>query len=240
MANIFYATFSDADNAERAIGALLDHGVLNSDLSVIRSTGENTTIVSQTPTEGEGIYSRPENDPALGHTNYADPLAPSAPHVETGERRFVPTGAEANIENDVEDEAKHGISTTTPADAGAGALKGTAWGVGLGAAAALAALFIPGVGLVVGGGALAAALGTGAAMGAAAGAATGAVVGYLKDQGLEEHVASEYGTVIGAGGTLIAVNLPSGSCSESEGLEVLAKYGATNQRSYPQRSAYIA
>ncbi|RYG34882.1 hypothetical protein EON81_14325 [bacterium] len=234
MANIYYATFSDADNAERAIGALLDHGVLNSDLSLIRSAADNTAVVAQTPGESDGVYARSENDPALGHPNYADPLAPAPAHVET-----IPAHTVDNARlNDAEDEAKHGISTTTPADAGAGAIKGTAWGVGLGAVAALAALFVPGVGLVVGGGALAAALGTAAAT-AGAGAATGAVVGYLKDQGLEEHVANEYGTLVGAGGTLIAVSLPSGSCSELEGQEVLEKYGATNQQVAAHR-AYLS
>ena len=47
----------------------------------------------------------------------------------------------------------------------------------------IAALFVPGVGWVLGGGALASAI-VGAAAATAAGAAAGGVYGYLKDQGL--------------------------------------------------------
>lgn len=79
--------------------------------------------------------------------------------------------------------AKHGISTTTPEDAGSGAVKGAGIGLGLGAVAAIASLLVPGIGLVTGAGALATALG-GAALTAGAGAIAGGVTGYLKDQGV--------------------------------------------------------
>ena len=127
--------------------------------------------------------------------------------------------------------AAHGVSTTTMADAGAGAAKGAGVGLGLGAVAALASLFVPGVGLITGGGALAAALGGTAAM-TAAGAVAGGVVGYLKDQGVPEEAAHRYGRAIASGGALIAVHLPSGSVDRALADELLAKYHGTDADTY--------
>ncbi|CAN5412701.1 hypothetical protein BH11ARM2_BH11ARM2_15060 [soil metagenome] len=234
MANTYYATFSDADNAERAIGALLDHGMRNEDISVIRSNAENTAVTTRVEPVNDVTYVATMED-----TNTARHIVTSENHLDSQVDYSDPlvvrekTTTAVMPLDDVEDMAKHGITTTTAADAGAGAIKGTAWGVGLGAVAALATLLVPGVGWVVGGGALAAALGTAAAT-AGAGAATGAVVGFLKDQGLEEHVINEYSSAISAGGILLAVNLPSGSCSEMEGREVMDKYGASHLRNVVQ------
>ncbi|MEZ0324352.1 MAG: hypothetical protein ACAH95_00455 [Fimbriimonas sp.] len=141
-----------------------------------------------------------------------------------------------------ENAAKHGISTTTAADAGAGAIKGAGWGLGIGAVAALASLMIPGVGIVLGGGALAAALG-GVAAATGAGAAAGAVTGYLKDQGVEAHVAETYEQTVQGGGAILAVNAPSGNCSREEIMETLTKYGAANLNAYEARTSsggYVA
>ncbi|HSI72238.1 MAG TPA: hypothetical protein VK934_03605 [Fimbriimonas sp.] len=137
--------------------------------------------------------------------------------------------------------AKQGISTTTSADAGAGAIKGAGWGLGVGALAALASLIIPGVGIVLGGGALAAALG-GVAAATGAGAAAGAVTGYLKDQGVDHHVAADYDRTIQSGGALVAVNAPSGDCSREQIMDILSKYGASNVNAYDVRSSggYVA
>lgn len=139
---------------------------------------------------------------------------------------------------DPDDVAKAGITTTTPADAGAGAIKGTGIGLGVGALAALAALFVPGVGLVVGGGALAAALG-GIAASAGAGAAAGAVTGYLKDQGMDEHIAGRYGEAISGGGALIALTVPSGEVNEYDARQILSKYGAQNVEAHARSGGYM-
>ena len=77
--------------------------------------------------------------------------------------------------------AKSGITTTTPADAALGAEKGAMIGAGVGVLAALAAITIPGLGLVIGGGALVTAI-AGAAGATAAGAAAGGIAGYLRDR----------------------------------------------------------
>lgn len=127
--------------------------------------------------------------------------------------------------------AKHGISTTTPEDAGEGAVKGTGIGLGVGVAAALASLLVPGVGLVIGGGALASALG-GAALAAGAGAVAGGVTGYLKEQGVPGDAAQRYHGAVESGGAMLTVNLPSGDVDQATAEGVLSKYGAADVNSY--------
>ena len=126
----------------------------------------------------------------------------------------------------IDDAAKDGISVTTPADAAAGAVSGAGWGLGIGILAGLACLTIPGVGLVLGGGALATAI-AGAIGVTAAGAAAGGVVGYLKDQGMPDHIATDYNSTLTEGGAILAVTTPSGSIEATEAAAILRKYGAT-------------
>jgi hypothetical protein len=140
-------------------------------------------------------------------------------------------------ESDAEAVAKHGLTTTTGADAAMGAAKGLSFGMGLGILGAIAAMFVPGVGLVVGGGALATLIaGT-----AAAGAATGGVVGYLKDQGMGEEVAAAYHAKVAAGGAILALQVPTGDISEMEAESLLLKYGASGVfTSYPTTTQDVA
>ncbi len=133
--------------------------------------------------------------------------------------------------SDTDMSAKHGISTTTPEDAGQGAVKGTGIGLGVGILASLAALAVPGVGLVLGGGALAAALGATAAT-AAAGAVAGGVTGYLKEQGVPGHAAERYHGAIEHGGAVLSINLPSGKVDQATAEQVLSKYGAADVGAY--------
>ena len=127
--------------------------------------------------------------------------------------------------------AKRSISTTTAGDAVSGAAQGAGIGLGVGAAAAIASLFVPGVGLITGAGALAAALSATAAS-AAAGAVTGGVVGYLKDQGVPDEAAARYHENLERGGSMISIQLPSGSVDRSAVELVLAKYQATDVGAY--------
>jgi uncharacterized membrane protein len=321
MSNTIYATFIDPSHAERATGALLDHGVLNQDISIVSS---HTAIpisgvvsgVSDWRTENKApsVYDS-EGNPSFakdGDNDFKNTLDAGAGYVSSAGNRVAEFGDHAaagiagavgndsaaagfnaaaerrdskgdieqrnanrewedatdssnvdalannrisgyDVESnrpdvitdssiDTEDQAKTGISTTTPGDAGAGAIKGAGWGLGVGAVAALAALFVPGVGLVIGGGALAAALGAVAAS-TGAGAAAGAVAGYLKDQGVDDAVANEYQTTVTGGGAVVAVTVPSGRCSEAEAREVLNKYGATNINAFAPRAnsaSYVA
>jgi hypothetical protein len=126
--------------------------------------------------------------------------------------------------NDVKSTAEQGVTVTTTEDAAAGAKTGAGVGLGVGALAALAAVTIPGVGLVLGGGALAAAIGGVVAAGAA-GAVAGAVTGYLKDQGVEPAAVDKIATTLETGGALVSVSHPSGDVSASTIESVFDKYG---------------
>jgi len=133
---------------------------------------------------------------------------------------------------DLEKSAEKGITTTTAADAGAGAAKGAGIGLAAGAIAALAAVFVPGFGLVLGGGALAVALG-GVAGTTAAGAAAGGVTGYLKDQGVPEESIRNYSQVLTTGGAMIAVSPTDEKTATAEIEYVITKYeGVIDTRSY--------
>lgn len=129
--------------------------------------------------------------------------------------------------------AEKGITTTTPGDAASGAMKGGAVGLGVGALAAIASLVVPGFGLVVGGGALATAIG-GALGTTAAGAVAGGAVGYLKDQGIEDHVAEKYAGELERGGALVSVDLQGeDEVSEQDVRWVFDKYEGRNVHSQP-------
>lgn len=136
------------------------------------------------------------------------------------------TSGERRDDYDPEKGAKYGLTATTKEDAEAGAIKGAGVGLGLGAIAALASIFVPGFGFFAGGGALATAL-AGIAGTTGAGAIAGAVTGYLKDQGMDSHAAEQFGAHVGEGGALVSVTVPSDQVDESTVRSILDKYGAT-------------
>ena len=290
MANTLYAAFADAALAEKAAGALLDHGVRAEDLSLVQhesrynmpttvaedtgytpkyAEGEMTGATADSPgVIGAGVYNEPTSMSMETDTYDSDvtpPIENSASYTSTvsesemiakededfgvqrnqaeydRENAYASTtgqnaGYDANVDDDnniakTEHAAKEGISTTTAADAGSAAITGGAVGLGVGAIAALASLLIPGFGLIVGGGALATAIG-GLVATTGAGAAVGALTGYLKDQGVEEHVAQKYGEAVQGGGAILAVNVPSGDVDEVKARQILEKYGANNVNTY--------
>src|SRR5205085_9143914 len=108
---------------------------------------------------------------------------------------------------------------------------GAGIGLGVGVLAALASIFVPGFGLVAGGGALATAI-AGAVGTTAAGAIAGGVHGYLKDQGVPEEAIAHYGDVWQKGGAIIAITCPSNGVDQATVESVLTKYGATNINAY--------
>ncbi len=222
MSNTLYATFSNPEEAEKAAGALLDHGVKPEDLSIVRKHLEGFTPITTPATTASNVLLASD--------------APIEPAITGSVYGTTPT--ETTTAEDIEDVAKHGITTTTAGDMGAGAVRGSLVGVGIGAIAAIAALIVPGVGIVLGAGALASALG-GVIATAGAGAAAGAIVGYLKDMGVDDQIASEYGQTIDEGGSILAVSVPSGGVEEAEVTAVLNKYAATNVNRYESRT-YVA
>lgn len=128
--------------------------------------------------------------------------------------------------NDVRTTAETGLSTTTPEDAASGAMKGAGIGLGVGVLAALAAVMVPGFGMVLGGGALATALG-GVAGAGAAGAVAGAVTGYLKDQGIDDVSVERISKSLESGGALVSVSTPSGEVTTGDIEAVFQKYGGS-------------
>ena len=185
--NNTYATFRDPAMAEKAAGALLDHGIKPEHISIVL----------------------PE---AYGNAY------------------------KANADGGTKSEhmAKQGITTTTPADAASGSAKGAGVGLVAGAVAALAAVFIPGVGLVLGGGALALALG-GMAGTTVAGAIAGGATGYLRDQGMPPEKVEEYSSVLGTGGAIVTVSPVDEKVDNATIEEMLRKYDG-NVSSYAHRT----
>ncbi len=169
--NIF-ATLPTAEAATKAVGALLDHGVQSTDISI---------------------------------------LMKSVPAIE-GES------------HELREHAESGISVTTAGDAGSGAVSGAGIGLGLGTLAAIASVTLPGVGIILGGGALVAAL-AGMVGATAAGAIAGGVTGFLKDQGVEPVQIEVFSSTLESGGALIGVSYPSGGADLYEIQSVLEKYG---------------
>jgi hypothetical protein len=203
MDNTIYASFDDIDMAEKAAGALLDHGMRNEDISLIA------------------------NDRYLDrHTAVTDAAVDSDYNTVVVDRNAVDYDRDDGL-----GQAKAGLTTTTAADAGSGAAKGAGVGLGVGVLAGLASLAVPGFGLVLGGGALATAL-AGAAAATAAGAVAGGVTGYLKDQGMPEHAAQTYHESFERGGAVLAVSVPSNDVDGVTAQQVLDKYGATNVNAF--------
>lgn len=174
MNQILFASFSDPLMAEKACGALLDHGLKAEHISLIA------------------------ND-TWARRRLADPVAA----------------------------AQRGISTTTPEDATAGAATGAGVGLGLGVLAGLAALLIPGVGFVAGGGALATAIASAAGT-TVAGALVGGVTGFLKDQGMPAEAAERLHGAVDEGGAIIGISLPPGEMDQAQVRQILTKYNATH------------
>lgn len=101
----------------------------------------------------------------------------------------------------------------------------TALGAGLGTVLGIAALAIPGVGPLVGAGAIAAAAIPGAAVtGAAVGAAVGGLAGLLSDHGVHRDDATYYEERITSGGVFVSVDTDNLGVSRDVAEDIL--YGA--------------
>jgi hypothetical protein len=244
MAQTIYASFADASMAEKAAGALLDYGVRQEDLSLVANDKYGRARV----TEGRQIDPDAVNRTFRGNWGDYDSTMSAGDIPDAGYRGGVaapdrPSTMNPDVydpidrsnldtqDRDLENAAKHGLSTTTPADVGVGAVKGAGWGLGLGIIASVASLAVPGIGWVAGGGALAAAL-AGTVGTTIGGAIVGGVAGYLKDQGMPEPVAQDYGKNIENGGALLGVTVPSGKVDPATAEQILSKYGAANISPY--------
>lgn len=288
MARSIYATFATEHDAERASGALMDHGVSAEAISFVISDRQMHPAVyhpEQTigathsadavppPTRPlPGTITPPDVDlppppeyrnplerqmlhleaPAIRQTAtpgyHYDALGavipdrprPHSPTIapEHSVATLPPDTPQEIVEHDPRPhiidmeasrtEAADGISTTTAGDAAKGALGGAGIGVGLGILLGLAAVTIPGVGLVAGTGALVA--GMAAATGVAGGIA-GGVFGYLADLGIPPDHARLISGQLDSGGVLLNIQV-SGAVTEEEIVRILNKYGATSAQGF--------
>lgn len=123
-----------------------------------------------------------------------------------------------------------GVHHETISDAANTATKSVVAGLGVGALAALTAIAVPGVGLVLGGGALALAI-AGLAAGASSGQTSGGVVSYLKDHGVPANDIPRYQQIYDAGGAVMCVQVDD--MSDREGIEqILNQAGAVKVDRY--------
>lgn len=236
MAQTLFAAFNDPAQAEKAAGALLDHGANKEDLSLV--TRENTTsdYENRQTTENWGNAYVPVAGSSAGAAGTAPGYGINAP-VDVRGTGSVGVANRNDLDSDYDEDvddadhmdasAKGGISTTTSSDAGSGAAKGAGIGLGLGILGGIASLIVPGVGLVLGGGALATAIGAAAAT-TAAGAVAGGVTGYLKDQGVPDETAAQYNRNIEGGGAMLALSVPSGKLDAATAQSIVEKYGGGN------------
>lgn len=215
-----YALFQDVADAERAIGALEDHGVPRSQIGVAarrpaeaeeagRVRADYTRV-----TDGTDIR---QGEPMVTYEAQPGSLPPSA---------LAPTAAPTSSVDtplNVEEVGKSGLTTTTPEDAGAGAAVGAGVGLIAGLGLAAAALIVPGVGPILAGGVLASALGVAAGT-TVAGAAVGGAVGYLRDMGMSEQAATHYADRLNEGDYLITATIDPAQYDEVKRL--LLKYNA--------------
>lgn len=210
------------EGASAGYGAAVGEPVMGTGVGEPTSgTGSAMGAVSSMEGRSVGVYNNPQS------------VAGTAGDMNSADMNPMDQGGmdSAASQGDVETAAKHGISTTTPEDAGEGAVKGTGIGLGVGILASLAALAIPGVGLVLGGGALAAALGA-TALTAGAGAIAGGATGYLKEQGVPGDAAEKYHGTVSGGGAVLSLNIPSGKVDQATAESVLSKYGAADMNAY--------
>jgi hypothetical protein len=222
------AAFVVPDAAERAIGALSDHGIDAGQISVAAARPEDQNLIAAAMA---AAASAP--DAASAHTDAAgfmevqvdDPPTPTDMNAAT-EARLGASTVSGNTDSVIEAQGERGITTTTPADAAKGAVEGSLVGLGIGLLAGAAALTIPGVGLVLAAGPLWAALG-GAVAATAGGAVAGGVTGYLKDMGVPASVAAQHEAALSAGSVIVAVHLDANDNADAVS-NILRKYGGGN------------
>ena len=215
-----YALFQDVADAERAIGALQDHGVPAANIGVATrrpAEQEEAGRVRTGFTRLTDAQATPQGEPEASYIAQPGTLPPAALAATTT------PGSSVDTSNNVAVVGKEGITTTTPQDAAAGAAVGSGVGLVAGLLAAAAALTIPGFGLVLGGGVLAAAFGATVAT-AAAGAAVGGVTGYLRDMGMPEHAAANVSDRLREGDYLLTASVDPVRYDEIK--QLLLKYNA--------------
>lgn len=211
-----YALFQDVADAERAIGALRDHGVPDASIGIASRRAAEQDEAGRI----RSGYMRLTEDETTSAATYV-PQTGTPPPAAIADT--VTPRSDVDTAENVSAIGKMGITTTTPQDAAAGAAVGSGVGLVAGLLAAAAAVMIPGVGLVLGGGILAGAFGVAAAT-TAAGAAVGGVTGYLRDMGMPEHAAANVSDRLREGDYLLTISVDPVRYDDIK--QLLLKYNA--------------
>ncbi len=215
-----YALFQDVSDAERAIGALQDRGITRDHIAVISRQAAEQDEAARVRTGFTRLSDTQGLDQGEPETSYAERPRTVSPVVLP--TTSTPSSAIDTSDN-VETVGKEGLTTTTPQDAAAGAAVGSGVGLVAGILLGAAALAVPGVGLVLAGGALATAMGAAAAT-AAAGAVAGGVAGYLRDMGMPEQAAQQVADRLHEGDYLLSIVADSSRYDDLK--QLLLKYNA--------------
>lgn len=182
------------------------------------------------------IHKGPERDPNAGAQEPADPNGPYMDFSDSNEEEPFSRGFNAvsedsppliKVDPDADsyrDADTHVKPGATMSDVGHGAAHGAGIGLGVGALAAVATMLIPGLGMVIGGGTLAAAM---AALVAGTGAGTlaGGLAGFLTEHGVPQDEAARYANIHSRGGAILAVSVLQNDMRPTVE-EVLRKNGA--------------
>lgn len=209
-----YATFQSAADAEKAAGALIDHGALRRDLTI---TSQRLSIDSYRRDDEAAVQSG-ENEgwpvrSVQAVTSERQPIDQNDSQAITGYREA----------DDAEQSAKRGINLTTLDDTVLGALRGSFVGVffavigGIvwispahtGAIHFLPALMVCGV------------------LGLTVGAIVGGVIGLLADQGTFRYTRDPRAASARSRQVQLAVDVSSGPAAEDQARRIVSKYNAT-------------
>ena len=206
------ASFVLPDDAVRAIGALQDHGIPASRISVAaphtdpaNTDGGDEATVTLDAAPAHTPPSLVDKDGFM-QVQTDEPSTPTDMNAVSDARQGS-SSSFANPDSPVAAEGERTLTFTTPADAAKGAVEGSAVGLGLGLLAGAIALTLPGVGLILAAGPLWIAL-AGAAGATAAGAVAGGVTGSLRDLGgVPATLADHHTDALTRGSVVVTVHL---------------------------------
>jgi hypothetical protein len=226
MNNILHATFDTAEDGIQAVESLLHHSVRAEDINL---------ILPQSQTAGAEPTANPHASPSDSETRIAlDTDAPYPPPLPPQTRKhnpriyreedFMAPGALGYTYDTLGAVIPDPIPSDKPAppvDSSSEALLDTKEGVGLGLGLGLlAAMCVPGIGLIVGSGAIVAGL---MAAGTVFGGIAGDLYGYLIDRGVAHGIARVLSHHHEAGGTILSVSR-SGTLNKAEFVRIFKEF----------------
>ncbi len=217
MDHVLHATFDSADDGIRAVKLLLYHGLHAEDINLIlpqpRDTAPTAKRSAAQAATSAAVSTRPTAVATDADVPYPPPLPPRPRHDDPqyygGDDLMAPgaTGYRydelgAVIPDPVPPRQPKGSTSPGDGEAGLDTEEGIGLGLGLGM---LAALCVPGIGLIVGSGAIVVDLMTG---GVVAGGIAGGIYGYLIDRGVDRQFAQVMSHHLEGGGTTLSVTVP--------------------------------